>query len=225
MHPVFFQNVIAQGPLQQGVYHFPFVEPLLRRTENLLNSPFEKTLSLDVDLRLQAHKLGNLFTLLDRVEIAMVATELDNSKDRQLYGMPMFNNGMIAYKKTRKTLSLFEAMLQSYRNNVALNGTEEQKRLNASDQRAMAPHFSPAVNRFQLDYAILGDHWNWRGGNKGRTPAEPLIINHHPDLRNDTWGQLEMLENQIAKSGNKDLSDYIRQARIKILNAANRGKV
>jgi hypothetical protein len=210
VRPELFNIIIDQPQLDIAQYTFPFIAPLLRRIENLLISPFDKTLALDVDLRLCAPRLPEMFDMLERVEIAQAPTELDNSQDRQMYGMPMFNNGVILYKKTRAVVDMMKAMQSTFRQNIAKAGTEQERRLLASDQRAMAPHFSPAVNPFDLEYSVLGDHWNWRGGNHGRKPAESLVINHHPDLRNNTWGQLSRLADKLMATENKELAQVLK---------------
>ena len=53
-----------------------------------------------------------------------------------------------------------------------------------------------------LQYAILGDHWNWRGGARERHCAEPLVIDHNPSLRDNSWGQLATLAAEVLLSGN-----------------------
>ena len=92
----------------------------------------------------------------------------------------------------------------------------DKKRMLASDQIALAPIFSPQHNACELQYAILGDHWNWRGGARERHCAESLIIDHNPSLRNNSWGQLAELAAEILLSGNATLASVLYHETMKV---------
>jgi hypothetical protein len=83
-----------------------------------------------------------------------------------------------------------------------------RKRLLCSDQIAMAVLFSPLINCFNLRYAILPEHWNWRGGNPYRVCAEEVVIDHHPRLRENSFHQLADVAYRHLTSG-----DFARSAR------------
>ena len=181
-----------------------FAAPLLGRVAALALSPFERTLSFDVDARLRHPRLPAMFSVLDRVEIAQAPCLLDTSRERQIYGRPLFNNGMILYRRTETVTAFlkelqtrFHAHLEAARQPMPdipsmshIPDAETRKRLLCSDQIAQAELFSPVRNPLGLVYAHLPDHWNWRGGDRNRHAFEPLVIDHRPALRDDTYGQL-----------------------------------
>jgi hypothetical protein len=189
-------------------YPLPFAGPLLTRVRMLQRSPFERTLHLDVDARLRAPRLDEMFATLDRVDIALAEAAADASIDRQLAGRPIFNNGIILWRRSPPVTRLFAALEQQYLAflETAREATpssppslghvvdvERLKRLLCSDQIALAEIFRPDHNPLGLSYAVLGEHWNWRGGVAGRQPFEPVVIDHHPDLRGNADRQLATL--------------------------------
>jgi hypothetical protein len=194
----------------------PFAAPLLTRVRMLQRSPFERTLHLDVDARLRLPRLDEMFAALDRVDIALAEAAADASIDRQLAGRPIFNNGIILYRRTPSVMRLFAAFEKQYvtfldRAREAapapppslghVGDSERLKRLLCSDQIALAEIFRPDHNPLDLSYAVLGEHWNWRGGVAGRRPFEPVIIDHHPDLRGGAERQLATLAFEALADG------------------------
>jgi hypothetical protein len=197
-------------------YPLPFAAPLLTRVRMLQRSPFERTLHLDVDARLRAPRLDEMFATLDRVDIALAEAASDASIDRQLVGRPIFNNGIILWRRSPPVARLFAAFEQQYLAFLELAreaaplppqslghvaDRERVKRLLCSDQIAMAEIFRPDHNPMGLSYAVLGEHWNWRGGVAGRRPFEPVVIDHHPDLRGNADRQLAGLAFEALAGG------------------------
>ena len=219
-HPLLRAGYIDRIEAIEGAeptrYPLPFAAPLLTRVRMLQRSPFERTLHLDVDARLCAPRLDEMFAALDRVDIAMAEAASDASFDRQLAGRPIFNNGIILYRRNPSVTRLFVAFEQQY---VAfleraceaapapppslghVGDSGRLKRLLCSDQIAMAEIFRPDHNPLGLSYAVLGEHWNWRGGVAGRRPFEPVIIDHHPDLRGGADRQLATLAFEALAGG------------------------
>ncbi len=192
-----------------------FAAPLLGRVSALALSPFQKTLSFDVDARLRAPRLDALFALLDQVEIAMAPCFPDTSRERQMFGRPIYNNGIILYRKTERMLTFLRRFEDTFRRHLAaataampdvaavahIPGGADRQRLLCSDQIALAQFFSPERNDTGAIFAVLGDHWNWRGGDATRRPAEPIVIDHHPSLRENTWPQLADLAFRLLAAG------------------------
>jgi hypothetical protein len=174
---------------------------LLGRVAALRLSPFDKTLAFDVDARLRAPRLDQLFALLDQIEIAQAPCNADTSTDHQLYGRPLYNNGIILYRQTPRVRNFLATFEQTYRQHLEAATTAmpdtacvahikvgaDRQRLLCSDQIAMAQVFSPERNSANVVFATLGDHWNWGGGGATRRPAEAVIIDHRPQLRGNSW--------------------------------------
>src|SRR5262249_27498178 len=95
-------------------YPLPFAAPLLARVRMLQRSPFERTLNLDVDARLRAPRLDDMFAALDRVDIALAEAASDASIDRQLAGRPIFNTGVNLYRRTPSVMRLLVAFEKQF---------------------------------------------------------------------------------------------------------------
>lgn len=199
----------------QGVPH-NFALPLLARVRALLLSPYDCTLSLDVDARIRQPRLHELFKVCTNADIALAPCLVDTSHERVMYDRPLWNNGIILYKRTDTVVRLlkrFDALFSEHIN-AALTPDAHikcvshvddgvlRKRLLCSDQIALAQLFSPVVNIFNLKYAHLPEHWNWRGGNSYRVCAEEIIIDHHPALRKNSFHQLAECAFGLLNSGN-----------------------
>lgn len=165
---------------------------------NVLNDPpFDRCLQIDTDTRSRSEAIAGIFRFLDDVDIAMVECHPDSSISRGLYGRPMFNGGLVLFRRTDKTAALFAGWrdladanfraaeaadlsdVQAERPYLAhVAGMEDRRTLLRRDQLALAQFFSPEVNKFALTYAQLSEGWNFRGMGPERRLPEPIIIDH-----------------------------------------------
>lgn len=167
------------------------------RLRVLVDAPFERCLQLDTDTRIKSQDIQRVFDFLDSVDIAMVECHPDSSISRGLYGRPMFNGGLVLFRRNDKTRRLFEAWRDLSAENFRLADAqdlsavqaarpelghvladEDRRTLLRRDQLALAQLFSPENNRFELDYAQLSEGWNFRGMGARRRLLEPVIIDH-----------------------------------------------
>jgi len=91
------------------------------KVDCLMNSPFERTLFLDADIRV-LEDVSDLFSLLDNFDIAMAQAHARNRiATRAVWtvdlpdAFPQFNTGVIAVRRTAQTQALFEDWSRSYK--------------------------------------------------------------------------------------------------------------
>ena len=183
-------------------------------------SPYDCTLSLDVDARIRRPQLQRLFNVCRKVDIAVAPCLFDTSRERVLFDRPLWNNGVILYKNSTAVVKMLERFESIFRKHIEVATTASaeidclqhisdaanRKRLLCSDQIALAQLFSPVINACDLKYAQLPEHWNWRGGNWRRHCAESIVIDHHPDIRNGTFNQLSDLAYNLLSDGSASKS-------------------
>lgn len=85
------------------------------KIDAMIDSPFERTLYLDVDL-FAVEDISDVFRLLDRFDIALAHDQERNSKHgRAIWRrefpacFPQFNSGVVAYARTEPVLTLLRA--------------------------------------------------------------------------------------------------------------------
>ena len=172
-----------------------WAEGQLNRLRCLPRTPYARTLHLDTDTLVLTSELPSLFDRLDRNEVAMVETTVDDSYARYHLGLPMFNAGVILYRRTPRVWRwLAEWAALSERNfRVAARAhlpampfvdhvPEEgvRRKLLCMDQTSLTEIFSPAVNRFGLVYEVLDSAWNYRGPMPTPGAGRPVHILHAP---------------------------------------------
>lgn len=172
------------------------LEGKLKRSLSLRLTPYQRTLALDTDTTVVADDLTSLFDLLDEVDVGMVETSIDDSYSRLQYGRPMFNTGVILYRRNQLTWDwLAEWSALSERNfrwlgkeplpRVAslrhIADSETRRELMGFDQIAMVEILSPEVNKFDLKYKILDYSWNHRGSRLPERNVQPPRILHQRD--------------------------------------------
>jgi hypothetical protein len=170
-------------------------EAKLKRALCLRRTPYDRTLYLDTDTQVVTNELMSLFDLLDEFDVAMVETSIDDSYSRLQYGRPMFNTGVILYRRNHLTLDwLLEWAGLSERNfrwasreslprvaSLSHIADESVRRsLLNFDQIAMVEILSPEINKFDLAYKILEPAWNYRGSQLSEKKSEPPKILHMP---------------------------------------------
>ena len=162
---------------------------LYAKVSSLTLSPYEKTLFLDSDTRVLSEDLSQLFDLLQDYSIAMVPCVESNSESCRLLG-PMFNTGMIAYRKEAGVdLLLAEWKKLQYQHlELACQeppgapsflshlGHEDRRFMLFNDQTSLATLLSPVRNDFDLKIKLLENRWNAR--NFPRAQLEGVVVDH-----------------------------------------------
>lgn len=175
----------------------PSCNAKIDRLRVLADPPFERCLQLDTDTRIRSDRVRDAFALLEQIDIAMVECHPDSSISRGLYGRPMFNGGLVLFRRNDKTRAMFEDWRALTERHFGLaqsasaaeiesacayvrqvESDEDRRTLLCRDQLALAQIFSPEVNRHELVYAQLSEAWNHRGMGERRRLPEPAIIDH-----------------------------------------------
>ncbi len=91
------------------------------KVDCLMNSPFERTLFLDADIRV-LEDVSELFDLLERFDIAMAHAHARVRAETQAVWIralpeayPQFNTGVVAVRRNPQTRALLQAWSESYR--------------------------------------------------------------------------------------------------------------
>jgi hypothetical protein len=165
---------------------------LLGKVRAFVRAPYQKSLYLDTDTRVLSPRIRELFDELDRYEMAIAPCEPGESRGQSLSGRPMFNSGVIAFRRTERVMSLLAAWLarheeqaRAVRAPVAegpddvrhLRGVERLYQL-VADQTSLARFLAPDVNEFQIRYLTLPRIWNWRRNRIDDAHAADVVIHH-----------------------------------------------
>jgi len=180
--------------------------PKLGKIRSIASSPYRKTLFLDSDTRVLARDVARLFDLLDECDFAAVPCTPRTSRSCALYG-PMFNTGVVAYRRSARTAALFRAWEQAMLYHLGLVGrtvgaipylsrlsAEEVTFLLTKDQLSLAQTLSPQRNDLDLRACLLDDSWNAR--NLPRSALQHVRIDHanrHKVRADDVDGALAAL--------------------------------
>lgn len=182
----------------QTNYRSRWADGQLDRIKCLIESPYERTLHIDTDTRIQTREVLSLFKRLDTIDIAMAECQPDASVSAAHYGHPMFNVGVILYKKSAEVIRLLDEWRTLTKAHFDLanldvvppveclphiDDQELRRELLFMDQLSMVQLLSPEVNKFELKLEILSEAWNFRGAGNGREFKQAVKINHHPALR------------------------------------------
>jgi hypothetical protein len=181
-----------------GSLRNPFVLAQIARLRALLGSPYKRTLHLDSDTRVLTEELPQLFALLDRHDVAMVETAVDDSYSRRQFGRRMFNSGVILFRESAQTKRWLEGWLSVSQRNFrianapflreveALKHVPEEgvrRRLLRMDQISLVETLTPEVNLYGLQVHTLDPSWNHRGSQLRENNRIPVKILHFPELR------------------------------------------
>jgi hypothetical protein len=157
-------------------------------------TPYQRTLYLDVDTLVACADFDPLFRLLDDYDIGMVEASSDDSYSRAYYGRPLFNTGVILYRKTARMWKWFEVWEAAGRRNFTIGergappphalkeirDSEILRKMLLNDQLAMAETLSPAVNELGLAVTTLAPEWNYRGSSQIDVRAISVKVVHYP---------------------------------------------
>jgi hypothetical protein len=156
---------------------------------SLIHSPYQRTVFLDSDTRILSAEFMNVFDCLDDHSIAMVPCTKDNSGRCRLYG-PMFNSGVIAYKKDAQVDMLFREWQKLNRIHFELATLEppgtlpylsrfnapQRRYLLVGNQTSHAQLLSPNFNKYDISVKILDETWNARS--YPRDGLDKVIVDH-----------------------------------------------
>lgn len=197
----------------------------LPRIVALTRSPFAKTLHLDCDTRITDASAMQIFEILDTYDIAMVECQPGESFSRTQYGGRMFNGGMVAFRNTAETQSLFERwydltlghhrmgdaipLLEPPAYLAHITDDKTLRRLLKMDQISLAQLLSPDVNVLGLNFILLDDVWNARKPARLQAARQTIKINHAPENRSNAWSLLIAEAEAIAQEGDKDRAHLI----------------
>lgn len=220
-----FDNVVPIAT--QTNYRSRWADGQLDRIKCLIESPYERTLHIDTDTRIQTREVLSLFKKLDTIDIAMAECQPDASVSARHYGRPMFNVGVILYKKSAGVIRLLDEWKTLTKAHFDLanldvvppvaclphiDDQELRRELLFMDQLSMVQLLSPEVNQFDLGLEILPEAWNFRGAGDGREFKEAVKINHHPALRNRLGEDIIDRATRYRRLGHKDLAREILMA-------------
>ncbi len=213
-----FDDVVPIDTIRD--YGKAWSEGQLDRIRCLPKSPYEHTLHLDSDTRVLSPDIADVFSLLERHDMAMVECLPENSYSCEQYGRPMFNVGFILYRKSDGVMGLlseWERLTAAHfavaRDDAApcpgwlshIGDADVRRKLLFMDQLSMVRLLSPEVNRFGVDCQILDHGWNFRGTEQEPPPGFQIRVNHHPDLRGSQFKRdIAASGSRYADSGDKD---------------------
>jgi hypothetical protein len=80
---------------------------MLSKVRILARSPYRRTLYLDTDTRILSSETAAVFDFLEKYSVAIAACTPETSDTCRILGQPIFNCGVIAYRKGPDTLALF----------------------------------------------------------------------------------------------------------------------
>jgi|RhiMethySRZTD1v2_1073278.scaffolds.fasta_scaffold00946_8 hypothetical protein len=166
---------------------------LLNKVRACAHSPYERTLFLDTDTRVLTPRIREVFALLDTHEIALARCEPGESHSQDLYGRPVFNGGVIAFRRTPRVSELLNAWRDLHLAHLRAFGENRShqfayvRHLDAAsrcsllinDQTALARHLAPdGVNTFEVSCLTLPRIWNWRRKTIDATHVGDVVIHH-----------------------------------------------
>jgi hypothetical protein len=191
----------------QGVSGFGsnWAEGLLNRVRCLPRTPYDRTLHIDTDTRVLTEELLWLFDLLEQIDIAMVETSTDDSYSRKHFGRPMFNGGLMLYRRNERVWALLEEWAARSERNFQLAGQKPlppvpalqhiadediRRKLLFNDQISLVEILSPEINKFDLALKTLDYSWNNRSSRQPEKNRAPVKILHAPALKNLTHADI-----------------------------------
>lgn len=177
---------------------------ILNRLKCLANSPFDRTLYLDTDTVVLTTELPSLFELAGHFDVGMAETSIDDSFSRQFFGRPIFNSGVVLYRKNPATARWLEQWVADSERNFRLAGSiplpptpelahvpdpRVRRKLLTNDQISLAALLSPVVNRCGLKVITLDYSWNHRGSKLAGRDRGPIRIRHWPRVSKEAHAE------------------------------------
>lgn len=166
---------------------------LLDRLRCLPQSPYDRTLHLDTDTMVLTDEVAQLFSLLDEHQIALAQCAEDASVARYAYGRPMYNAGIILYKRCPEVERLMTQWIALTEQHLAIadqpgdvdveylshvRDPQLRRQLLKNDQISLVRLLSPEVNTCGVKVKTLHEAWNFRGTRNHRQLDQPVKIDH-----------------------------------------------
>lgn len=228
-------NPIAQQTVFDEIYpitiadHFAsqWATGKFPRISALLNSPFEKTLHLDADIRVCSSRLLDMEIILEEKELALVECDSESSFSRRSFGQRLYACGMIAFRRTAKVTELLGCWRDQTRTHHKLleqdplpeipqlahvQDQATRRRLLKMDQISMAMFLSPEHNPLGIDVYPLSPIWNMRYERPPQVLASDIILDHSPRNRK-SWPKA--FKSECEKLHGFDTESLLRAAKLK----------
>jgi len=221
-----------------------WAEGLLSRAQCLRRTPYARTLHIDTDTRLITEELPALFDVLGDFDVALAETATDDSYSRYHFGRPMFNGGLVLYRRNERVWTWLEAWARASAANFRLAGEtplppvpslshvaaeDVRRRLLFNDQISLVEMLSPEVNRFDLAVKTLDYSWNHRGSRLPANNRAPVRILHAPALKGLTHADILSVAFAWRRGGREAqaalLYDYIAGKYIDSTGLPSRAKI
>jgi hypothetical protein len=174
-HHAVFDHVIPASPTRR--YAAEWRRGLFDKVGGIVRTPFDRTLFLDTDTRVLDPAARDVFAWLDEHDVAMVPCTPESSRSCEIFGRPMLNSGVIAYRRTaavEKLLARWEELTVEFFE-LAEHHADPPSELLAhvadprvrrwllqTDQVSLSPILSPTVNPFGVKLLLLDERWNHR---------------------------------------------------------------
>lgn len=180
-------------------YNSNWIEAQMDRLLCLLRTPYSYTLHIDCDTRVVTNELPVLFDYLQEFDVGMVETSWDDSYSRYHYARPMFNGGLVLYRRNDLTwtwlkewISLAEKYFRMAGQHplpelpelAHVSNEDIRRNLLSMDQISLCQILSPDVNRYNLRLKNLSYSWNHRGSALPARNREAVRIIHYGRLPN-----------------------------------------
>jgi hypothetical protein len=183
-------------------------------------------LHLDTDTRVMTAEFLNLFDKLETIDVGMVICQPDVSRCARMTGLPMFNVGLILFRKSGPVAELLQGWEERTQRNFELGNLDDvpqiegvrhiddpeiRRELLFMDQTSFVQLLSPEVNRYGVRREILDECWNFRGTGRGRHFTGPVKISHEPRLRQRLGEDVIERARQYLEAGHRALAREILQ--------------
>lgn len=154
--------------------------PFSGKVQAMIQTPYTKTIAMDVDTKILHSRFFNTLDVLDHYELAavrepdrLVTNGVENGDDgnqlKQYSYIPTcfteLNTGLLCYVNTQAIINMLKYWLQQYEEDM---GCKTGRKIAPNDQQALRA----AIWRHQPSLYVLPEEYNWRkrdivrGGNK-----------------------------------------------------------
>ena len=138
---------------------------VISKVRHLEKTPFKKTLFLDSDIYVDA-EIDELFDILENFDIAVShASRRTELRDSVSEAFPLFNTGVISYKKNQATMDFLQDWKENYMNEAVGSSEEIEteeglKKMPVPDQ----PSFRETIYSSNVRIAPITMRYNCRHG-------------------------------------------------------------
>lgn len=168
---------------------------VLNRLKCLVHTPYDHTLYLDTDTTVVSDEIATLFRLTESFDVGMAETSVDDSFSRQFFGRPLFNSGVVIYRRNARTLRWLEKWIHQSEDNVRIAAevplrplpmlghiadVRIRRKLLGNDQISLAALLTPETNTCELRTIVLDYSWNHRGSKLSERNRTAIKVRHWP---------------------------------------------